>query len=134
MCYSMGSMHAIPTRLMALLAATFVALTALPFTSTSYLCHMTGKVSESRCCSGYRENACHAQVEQPDCCELMQGQGPATAADTRACSHDVPIAALIDAPTFAMILQTPVTPVPSPRAQLHPPRPPRFLLNCALLI
>jgi hypothetical protein len=127
-------MHAIPTRLMALLAATFVALTALPFAGTSYLCHMTGKVSESRCCGAHRENACHAQVEQPDCCELMQAHGPAIAADTRAYSHDVPIAALIDAPTVAMIVLAPIPPGLSPREALHPPRPPRFLLNCALLI
>jgi hypothetical protein len=128
-------MALIRTRLLALFAAAFMALPAQALVNTSYLCHMTGRVSESRCCAGKHADLCHARVEKPDCCELMQARGQATAPAIRSSSQDVSTAALIPTPAFSSLARAPAAQIHSARlADTHPPGPPRFLVNCSLLI
>jgi hypothetical protein len=138
MWYTGGTaMRLIWTRLLVVFGvAAFIALPAQPLISTSYLCHMTGKVSADRCCAGQRADICHAQIEAQDCCELMQARGPVTAAATRSHTQDVPVIALLASPAFALHLR--VRSATRTReltlAAAHPLGPPRFLVNCSLLI
>jgi hypothetical protein len=132
-------MRVIWTRFLVVFAVAFVALPAQALTGTSYLCRMTGKVSESHCCAAKRaqvSRACYAQVQAPDCCELIQAHGRATAAATRTHSQDVPAAAMILAPAFALPARRPRSEASheSTVAKTHPPGPPRFLMNCTFLI
>jgi hypothetical protein len=128
-------MQLIWTRLLTLFAAALMALPAPALASSSYLCHMTGRVSESRCCTAKRATVCHAQVEEQDCCELMQAHGQATAPATRNDSHDVPSAALVAIAAFSLPARTPLERArESTTANTHPPGPPRFLLHCSFLI
>ncbi|HET6334305.1 MAG TPA: hypothetical protein VFG30_13875 [Polyangiales bacterium] len=128
-------MTLIRTRLLALFAAAFLALPAQVLVNTSYLCHMTGRVSESRCCAGKHADICQAQVEQQDCCELMQTRGHATAPAIRGSSNDFPTAALFAAPAFSLLVRAPSEPRHEPiPVDTHPPGPPRFLMKCSLLI
>lgn len=123
------------TRLLALFAAACMALPAQALVNTSYLCHMTGRVSESRCCAGKHADICRAQVEQQDCCELMQTRGQATAPAIRGSSHEFPTAALLAAPAFALLVRAASEPARElPPVDTHPPGPPRFLMKCSLLI
>jgi hypothetical protein len=118
-----------------LIAAAFMALPGQVLVNTSYLCHMTGRVSESRCCAGKHTDACQAQVERPDCCELMQARGQATAPALRTSSQEVPAVALIGTNDFSLVARNPVARLHKPPlAEIHPPGPPRFLVNCSLLI
>lgn len=133
-------MRPLCTRLLVVLAAAaFVALPAQPLVGSSYLCHMTGKVTEARCCTGQHADVCHAQLEQQDCCQLMQAHGRATVPAARDASQDVRVAVLIAAPAHAAhaLARAPAawsraaTPLD---AHTHPPGAPRFLANCSFLI
>jgi hypothetical protein len=129
------SMREIRTRLLALAAAAFMALPAQALVNTSYLCHMTGRVSESRCCASKHADICHAQVEAQDCCQLMQSRGQAAGPATRSSTQDAPTGALIATPAVSLLARAPSTRThEAPPADTHPPGPPRFLVNCSLLI
>jgi hypothetical protein len=118
------------------LAALFAALPAQAQIGASYLCHMTGRVSDTHCCTGTHAEVCHPQVEQPDCCELLQAQGHAITPATRSSgTQDAPVYALIPAPVFSRIAHSVAQPMRGPwQAAARPPGRPRFLVNCSLLI
>jgi hypothetical protein len=122
-------------RVFALVAAALMALPAQALVNTSYLCHMTGRVSESRCCAHKHADVCHAQVEAQDCCQLLQSRGPATSPAVRCSSQDAPAAALIATPALSLLARVASarTAAPTP-VETHPPGPPRFLVHCSLLI
>jgi hypothetical protein len=133
-------MRVLWTRLLVVLAAAaFVALPAQPLVGSSYLCHMTGKVSEAPCCTGKRADVCHAQLEQQDCCELMQAHGQVTVPAARDASQDVRVVAPIAAPVQAghALERAPAAwsrAATRLDAYTRPPGAPRFLANCSLLI
>lgn len=121
--------------LVVLLAALFAALPAQSLFGTSYRCHMTGEVSTTHCCAGHRVEACHAQVERPDCCELMRGEARPSVPATRSAGQDAASVAL--AATFAPALapRAAVEALHSPPpVEPRPPGPARFLMKCSLLI
>jgi hypothetical protein len=129
-------MQLIRTRFLALLVATFVALPAQAFASASYLCHMTGEVTGRHCCTGeHKDPPCSPQLQQRDCCELIQAHEHASAPATRASAQEVPAAALIGVIALALLAHGDHEQADVPTtAETHPPGPPRFLAHCSFLI
>jgi len=123
-------------RFLAVLAVAFMALPAPAFASASYLCHMTGQVSQSPCCLGKRGPVqCVTEIEQQDCCALLTAGAHVRAqATTGGSLHVLPAALLGELPATIVAagsegrLRAPAT------SGAHPPGPARFLAYCAFLI
>jgi hypothetical protein len=129
-------MRVLRTRLIALLAAAFVALPAQAFARASYRCHMTGAVSHACCCAGkLAPKPCGAQIERQNCCEALHAADQASMPEARADLQDVPPAGLSAELLFVPSTRGAPDQLAPPAAALtHAPGPPRFLTHCAFLI
>ena len=123
--------------LLTLLTAAFVAMPAQGFARISYFCHMTGAVSERCCCADEHElQPRSAQLQAPDCCDLLKAESNAAAPATRVASHDAPPAVMVLAIASALLADAQMAQQPGepPTLDTHPPGPPRFLVHCSFLI
>ena len=121
------------TRIAALAVALVAAVPLQGLARASYLCRMTGEVSEHCCCAKDEQaQPCGVKIEPQDCCELVKAQTQATV--TRDTPHqvvsslsasEIMFASLL-APRSCDALQVPFEP--------RPPGSSLFLLHCSLLI
>ena len=129
-------MRLIRTRLLAFLAATFVALSALGFSGTSYACQMTGRVGSTCCCAGkHVAEPSSAEAKAPDCCKVTSAHAHESTPTVRTSVEELAPAASLCAVALAPIARYPNTHSRgAAHVRTHPPGPPRFLTHCAFLI
>lgn len=129
-------MRLMRTRLMAMLAATFVALSALGFSSTSYACQMTGRVATTCCCAGkHVAEPSGAEAKAPTCCKVTTAHAHNSVPMMRTSLDEVAPAASHVAVALASITNASEARSREPAGiHTHPPGPPRFLTHCAFLI
>jgi len=129
-------MRLIRTRLLAFLAATFVALPALGFSGTSYACQITGRVASTCCCADkHVAEPSGAEAKAPDCCEVTSAHAHESAPTVRTSVEEFAPATCLVAVALAPIARDPNTHSRGPaRVRSHAPGPPRFLSHCAFLI
>jgi hypothetical protein len=128
-------MQLVRTWLLVLSAAAFAAMPAGPG-SLSYLCRMTGQVSDTCCCLGEAASkACGAQIMARDCCERVRTSPRPATTEPRSVLQQIPPAA-----ARLAVLHVPVAVSAAPTTR--PPAgggarvtgPPRFLAHCSFLI
>lgn len=124
-------------RLLALIAALFVALPSVASTRAHYFCHAMDRVLSDCCCEHDDEHESHETgVRAADCCErLSPATGSGLAVRVDAVRHVPSQVLLATLPAFELPAFRPSTAlVPVPRAQAPPQTGQRlFLLHCALL-
>src|SRR5882672_945777 len=89
------------TRIFALATVLLVAMPLSALAPSSYLCRMTGQVSEHCCCKqNEQQKPCGAKIETQDCCQLVKAQSQTTAPVTREPVHQ----AAASLPVYEIVL------------------------------
>lgn len=134
-------MHHLALRIVALLAALFMALPASAFERAAYWCSGMGKVMTESCCCGSpedtRANSSSCEVKRSDCCTRLPGADREATPAVRDAATQVPPSAFV----VTLAVLTPVVEDhgrvlggATRQARAPPPLgPPLFIKNCSLL-
>jgi hypothetical protein len=132
-------MRLVLIRLLALVTALMLAAPAQALARTRYLCHMSGRISDSCCCRRadptISPKAAEETVEAPDCCERIQHSEPSsTPANREVLQGPSPTGLLVSfawAPAMSPAEDAALAPG---LARAPPLSTPLFLVNCVFLI
>jgi hypothetical protein len=125
-----------------LLVIPAIALTLLPFVASAhaqYVCRMTGRVIERRCCPTEavdRDAPCTTRISADECCERLSPARFPAAPATRDAGHQIASAALLAFVSADSLFAPAASLAHRTRPASQAPRvlgPPLFIVHCALL-